>query len=105
MIYEWQCLNGHKKESFVHHRDDKGCETFICHCGHTMGPIFSPGLGRMLYFEESRGRSIDNLATLDQNGNEVRCPPLKSWKDYEKQKKKAGVAEAGQRQGEKGVWI
>lgn len=105
MIYEWQCPNGHRKESFVHTRDDKGCETHVCHCGHTMGPIFSPCKGRMLYFEEARARRVENLATLDDRGNEVPCPELKSWKDYERQKKKAGVTEGGSRQGEKGVWV
>lgn len=106
MIFEWQCEQGHIKERFEHHPDDRGCETIICvTCHSTMAPITSFCKGRMLYFEESRSRRIENLATLDEKNNEVPCPALSSWKKYEAQKKKAGVTEAGSRMGEKGVWI
>jgi hypothetical protein len=103
MIYEWTCLNGHEKEtvSAVVERD---VQSPLCKCGHLMSRIISRTRTN-LYFEEGRTRTIANLNTLDEHGNEVPCPPLSSWKDYEKQKKKAGVAEAGSRQGTKGVWI
>ena len=69
-----------------------------------MAPVISAFVG-LSYFRENNGRVIGNLNTLDEHGNEVPCPPLRSHKDYEKQKKKAGVIEAGNRQGEKGCWI
>ena len=104
MIYEFECLNGHKKELLYQSSDDRGCETVVCKCGHTMAPVVSAP--RMIsYFRENSARVIDNLNTLDEHGNEVPCPPLRSNKDYERQKKKAGVTEAGSRMGEKGVWI
>lgn len=104
MIYEFVCLKGHKKEISCQSYDDKGCETIICECGHSMAPIVSASAG-LSYFRENHGRVIPNLNTLDEHGNEVPCPPLTSHKDYERQKKKAGVTEAGNRMGEKGVWI
>lgn len=103
MIYEYECANGHRREIHAHHQD-KGCGTLICRCGHTMAPIISQ-VNAMLYFEEGRTRRFENLNTLDEKGNEIPCPELKTWKDYERQKKKAGVTEAGNRMGEKGVWI
>lgn len=104
MIYELECLNGHKKEIFCHSSDDKGCETIICTCGHTMAPVISVFTG-VSYFRENAERVINNLNTLDEHGNEVPCPPLRSYRDYDRQKKKAGVTEAGNRMGSKGVWI
>jgi len=104
MIYEFECLNGHKKEVSCQSYDDKGCETIICKCGHTMAPLISAPVGPQ-YFRENNGRVIDNLSTLDEHGNEVPCPPLTSRADYERQKKLAGVTEAGNRMGMPGVWI
>lgn len=104
MIYEFECLRGHKKQVIIQTYDDKGCETTICKCGHTMAPVIS-AIAVVSYFRENSARVIDNLNTLDEHGNEVKCPPLKSHKDYQRQKKKAGVTEAGNRMGTKGVWI
>ena len=103
MIYEFQCLEGHKTEIWCR-AGDKYCQTVLCECGHSMAPLIS-SFRVNVYFEESRPRRIQNLNTLDEKGNEVPCPELKSWKDYERQKKKAGVIEAGNRMGEKGVWF
>ena len=103
MRYEWVCLKGHKKET-TSSVNDRDVQSPQCKCGHFMSRIISQ-VRTALYFEEGRTRSFANLNTLDEKGNEVPCPPLSSWKDYEKQKQKAGVTEAGNRRGTKGTWI
>ena len=87
MLYEYECLNGHRRERFEHHPDDKGCETIICdECGHTMGPVPSYGRG-LLYFEEGRARTIWNLGPEPVT--------IRSHKEHLEAMKKAGVAQAG----------
>ena len=98
MIYEWRCSGcGLEAEHFEHHPDDKGAESYVCACGYSMAPLIGL-LGRgLLYFEEGRERTIWNL------GHEpVR---LSSAKAHKEAMKRAGVGEAGNRMGEKGVWI
>lgn len=48
-----RCIEGHESEQFVHHTDDTGCETRICHCGNTLAPALSMGRG-LTWFEEGR---------------------------------------------------
>ena len=87
MVYEFHCPNNHSRDVFEHHPEDKGCYTVICHeCGHTMGPVPGYGQGR-LYFEEGRGRWINNL------GPEPVF--VTSYKQHRELMKKAGVVEAG----------
>lgn len=92
-LYEYECINGHKREGFEHHPDDLGCTTMVCdECGHTMAPIPSYGKG-LLQFEESKERIIHNLEILGP-GN-IPSDPVRvaSPKDHEKAMKRAGVRE------------
>lgn len=85
-VYEFACINGHTEDRFEHHPDDLGCETHICRkCSHTMEPVPSYGRG-LLYFEEGRGRWIENL------GHEPVY--ITSKQQHREAMKKAGVAEA-----------
>lgn len=104
MLYGWHCSGCEKDaEHFEHHPDDKGAESYVCACGHSMAPAVSLGTS-LVWFEEGRERIIPNLNYLDEQGNE-HSQPIRSWKDYQRAKKRAGVTEAGNRMGEKGVWI
>jgi hypothetical protein len=85
MIYEFECSQGHQKEVYEHARDDLGCDTILCHCGHTMSPVPSYGRG-LLYFEEGRGRWIHNM------GHEPVY--ITSKAQHIREMKKHGVAEA-----------
>ena len=60
-MYSWRCEQGHERESFVTHADDKGCHTELCRtCQSSMAPVIRFGQG-LCYFEEGRGRMIWNL--------------------------------------------
>ena len=103
MIYDVECINGHRKEVFVQTSADKGCETEVCHCGSTMASIFSPGKG-IAWFEEGRPRVIHNLGPEPIT--------VTSYKQHREAMKKAGVVEAGAtiphgigRASEKGRWV
>lgn len=85
-VYDFQCANEHVKEVFVHVRDDLGCETIICNrCGHGMAPVSSYGRG-LLFFEEGRGRWIENLGPEPVY--------ITSKKQHAEVMKKRGVEEA-----------
>ena len=97
MIYEYECRNGHRKERFEHHPDDRGCETIICEvCNESMGSVPSYGTS-LLFFEEGRPRTIENL------GHEP--VTIRSPKEHKEAMKRAGVENAGSGIGRKGVWI
>ncbi len=60
-MYTFRCEEGHEKEEFCTHSDDKGVKTHICRrCGATQAPVITYGQG-LCYFEEGRGRLIWNL--------------------------------------------
>lgn len=97
MIYEYCCLNGHSDEFYIKTYKDKGCETYICkECGHSMGSIISKPKP-MVFFEEGRGRWINNL------GPEPVF--VRSHAEHKALMKKRGVELAGAMPGQKGRWI
>lgn len=103
MIYDFECIDGHRREFFFHSSEDMGTETAICKCGSTMAKIYSPGK-IMAYYEESRPRTIWNLGPEPQT--------FTSYKQHKEAMKKAGVCEAGSqiphgtgRVSTKGRWI
>jgi len=98
MLFEFQCLNGHCKEGFYHNIKDLGCETEICECGNTMSNIVSYGKP-LLWFEEGRGRWIQNLA---EDGNPVY---VTSATQHNALMKKNKVAIAPARKGGLGSWF
>ncbi len=98
MLYEFECLNGHRKDSFIHSALDLGCETEICDCGHSMAKILSGG-HPLLYFEEGKGRWIHNLAA---DGNPVYVTSISQHNKLMKENK---VALAPARKGGKGTWV
>lgn len=95
-LYDFKCISGHVTEIFVYHVDNRGCDTVICHCGHSMGQVISPG-NRMLYFEEGRGHLMWNL------GPEPVM--IHSHRELEKKMKERGLDFAGSKPGTKGSWI
>lgn len=86
MILDFQCLNGHQKEVFEHVRANLGCETVICKCGHTMGPLPSFGKG-LAWIEEGRPRTFWNIGPQPIT--------VTSQKQYREAMAKHGVREAG----------
>ena len=60
-MYTFRCEEGHEKDIFVTHSDDKGCGTVLCRtCNSTMAQVITYGQG-LCYFEEGRPRIIWNL--------------------------------------------
>lgn len=60
-MYTYRCEQGHERDAFVTHADDKGCRTEYCRtCQSSMAPVITYGQG-LCYFEEGRGRLIWNL--------------------------------------------
>jgi hypothetical protein len=59
-LYEYVCLEDHRRDVFLHAARDLGAQTVVCDCGHTMGLSLSLGRG-LTYFEEGRARTIYNL--------------------------------------------
>ena len=98
-MYEYECLNGHSDEIYLHTWGDKGCQTMICkECNHTMGSIIS--IPRpLLYFEEGRARTIENL---DIGNGPV---TVTSHAEHKRAMDAAGVSIAGSKKGTKGSWI
>lgn len=96
-LYEYACLQGHRREAYVHVAAERGVETLVCWCGHTLGPVLSVGRG-LTYFEEGRGRWIHNLG--DQPVY------ITSHEQHRAEMKKAGVEWATERmiQG-RGGWV
>lgn len=99
MLYEFECLKGHQRDSFYHNVKDLGCETEICECGNTMCNIPSMGGKPLLWFEEGRGRWIPHLA---EDGNPIY---ITSHEQHKREMKKNKVALAPARKGGKGTWV
>lgn len=83
-MYNLQCLEGHTSEIFVHHPRDLGCEVRQCHCGNSLGLVFTAGT-TLTWFEEGRGRWIHNL------GHEPVY--LTSHRQHQEAMKRAGVTQ------------
>jgi hypothetical protein len=78
------CLLGHRSEIYLHTWDDYGAATRVCACGHSLAPAFSPGT-TLTWFEEGRGRWIENL------GHEPVY--ITSHRQHREAMKKAGVTQ------------
>jgi hypothetical protein len=109
-LYTHICMNGHSKDLFVRHPDDKGCDTHICKvCQGSLAPIISYGQG-LCYFEEGRERRIWNLERADQKdakGNPMASQPVfvRSAGEHKRKMREAGVDFANRGVGHKGQWI
>jgi hypothetical protein len=86
MIKDFQCLNGHQKEVFEQVSANLYCETQICKCGCTMGPIPTFGKG-LCWIEEGRPRTFWNIGPQPVT--------VTSRKQYREALRKNGVREAG----------
>ena len=96
-LHTFQCLNGHSLDQFIHVADDFGTRTALCEvCGETMSPRLSLG-GGLLFFEQGRGRWIENLGPQ----------PIfvTSPKQHRDLMKKEQVELAGERRGVPGWWV
>ena len=94
-LFTFKCLNGHIKHLFCHSYKDKGCETALCHCGHTMGPIIDLP-NPLLWAEEGRARVIHNMGD--------KPVVVKSHAEHKRIMKERGLEFAGKRRGERGSW-
>lgn len=109
-MYLFRCEDGHEKEQFCQHADDKGCLTHICRtCGRSMAPVMAYGQG-LCYFEEGRARRIWNLERSDEKdakGNPLPSQPVyvKSAAEHQRLMRQRGVTWATQGRGTKGQWI
>ena len=92
-LFDFKCTEGHIVEQLVN-----GQEPTAPICGVCRSPahqIFTPTVGRALYFEEGRTRTIQNLETLGP-GNVSNGPVrVSSRKQHQEAMKRAGVCEAG----------
>lgn len=95
-INEFRCINGHTRDVFVHHYKDKGSKTIICHCGHTMGSVFSVGSG-LTWASEKKPRTIYNLGEKPVT--------VRTHAEHREAMRRAGVSEAGAKRGMKGSWV
>lgn len=96
-LYELLCENGHTDEAFYHSPLDYGARTVECrHCRATMERVPSFGAGTC-YFEEGRGRWIENLAKD--------AVFVTSAKQHQDLMKKAGVTWATRGRGAPGCWV
>ena len=96
-MYEFRCTEGHSADVFAHHHNDKSSQTQICSvCGNSMGPVIAFAKP-LLYFEEGRGRWVNNLGPSPIY--------VTSHAQLHREMKKAGVSFAGNRRGTPGSWI
>ena len=97
-LWTFRCLNGHARDVYEHHPDDRGCRTILCEtCGETMGPTsedYGCGLTAM---EEGRPFVMEHV------GHDPIT--VRSWREYDKVLKTHGLAQAGTRRGHKGAWL
>jgi hypothetical protein len=97
-LFEFICLEGHRREVYCHVAEDRGAVTPICEKdGHTMALALSMGRG-LCWFGEGRGRWIHNL------GHEPVY--VTSHEQHKKLMKHAGVEWATERKTQgRGGWI
>jgi len=93
-LHDYKCMRGHVFESLEPSENDS---LALCPACGALGVRQIGGRGRMLYYEEGRGRWDHHL------GHEPVY--VTSEKQHQKLMKKAGVTLAGTRRGEKGQWI
>ena len=105
ILFDFKCEQGHVTEQLV----TNSTKTMApCRdCGRPAHKIFTPAIGRALFFEEGRTRTIANLETLG-DGNVSNGPVrISSSQQHKDAMKRAGVSEAGYDSniGGKGRWI
>jgi hypothetical protein len=59
-LYEYTCINGHSRDTFLHSSNYLSLSPVICECGETMTRRLSMGRG-LTWFEEGRPRVIENM--------------------------------------------
>jgi hypothetical protein len=95
-LIDLRCEQGHIEEHYYATHADYGCRTLICACGGTMERIMSMGAG-CCYFEEGRGRWIENLG---QDPIFITSP-----KQHREAMKKAQVQWATRGRAQPGCWV
>ena len=84
-LYDYKCLNGHVEISRYVARRDMVAHQVCRTCGKPTRKQFSPGTGRLLFFEQSRARRI---VPLDGGTEE-----FTTYAQFERAQKQAGVAQ------------
>lgn len=108
-LYAFRDSQGHSREEFVIHADNKGCRTHICKvCGETMAPVIAFGEG-LCYFEEGRARRIWNLESCekDAKGNPLATKPVyvTSPRQQARLMRQQGLTQGTKGRGYPGQWI
>jgi NAD-dependent SIR2 family protein deacetylase len=97
-LYDFECRLGHTQERYIVSHEE-AIET-VFHCPTCLAPArYAPVcLGKgLVWFEEGRPRTFYNLGDKPVT--------VTSRAEHRRAMKAAGVVEAGNRRGEKGVWI
>ena len=94
-LYEFRCPDGHIDECFEH-APDKGSQTVICQCGHSMGPVMSWGNPLTTWASESAPQTIWNMGPEPVT--------VTSMAQLNRIAKNRGLMNVGPKRGEKGCW-
>jgi len=106
ILFDFECSQGHLGEHLVNTNESQVvCST----CRGAAFKVFTPTVGRALFFEEGRTRTISNLEVLG-SGNISEGPVrISSRQQHIDAMKRAGVEPAGWSSkgnvGQKGRWI
>ena len=97
-LFDFECYQGHRQERYISTHAE-AAET-VFHCPECLAPArYAPACsGRgLLWMEEGRARTFYNLGDKPVT--------VTSRAAHKRAMKEAGVVEAGNRRGERGVWI
>jgi hypothetical protein len=90
-------LNGHQEEHYAPLAVEQATPTHICGaCDESLSPVLSVGRG-LTFIEEGRPYVLRHI------GHEP--VTVRSWREWDRKVKEAGVEWVGAKYGEKGAWV
>ena len=95
-MYAYLCVCGNTEDHFEHVPEDKGCRTFICPCGHTMGPVAAYPTPLVKWANERRPQVIENMSHLPV--------VVRSQEEHKRKMKEMGVDFVTPKRGMPGCW-
>ncbi len=95
-VYVWMCQEGHQEDFYEHVAADKGSRTYICGCGHTMGPVAAFGSALTSWATEKNPQTLWNLGPKPVT--------VRSQGELKKVMKERGLEWVAPKRGEKGCW-
>ena len=107
ILFDFKCEQGHVTEQLV--ANSTKVMAPCGDCGRSAHKVFSPAIGRALFFEEGRTRTIANLETLGPGNISSGPVRISSRQQHIDAMKRAGVEPAGWSKngnvGQTGRWI